>query len=324
MTAHRIMSWKGGRAPRAPVISVGNIALGGRGKTPTAEAVARLLVAAGERPSILSRGYHRREPEDGVVVVSDGTHLLADLERSGDEPLMLARHVPGAAVLVCDVRAEAAALAESSFGVSVHLLDDGFQHRSIRRDVDLVVVTPGDLGDRRVPFGRLRASPRTLRRADAVLVDGAPPDDVAAALDRLGVPAATPRFALTRRLGVPWVIGRSGERVPTERPVVAMAGIARPDRFSRALEHDGWTVAGLLPYADHHVYTARDVVRMADALTRLGAAAVLTTEKDAMRLMPWRPLPVPVAAVPLIVDVEPAPAFAAWLRDRLREVRACA
>ncbi len=102
--------------------------MGGRGKTPVVAYVARLLVEAGERPAILSRGYGRRRQEDGVVVVSDGRHLLADLDRSGDEPLMLARTVPGAAVLVCERRALAGALAERRFGATVHVLDDGFQH----------------------------------------------------------------------------------------------------------------------------------------------------------------------------------------------------
>ncbi len=138
--------------------------MGGRGKTPLAALVARLLVAAGERPAILSRGYGRRTREDGVVIVSDGTHMLADLDRSGDEPLMLARAVPGAAVLVCEQRAIAAALARRVLGATVLVLDDGFQHRSMRRDLDLVVVAPEDLRGRRAPFGRLRESPVRLAR----------------------------------------------------------------------------------------------------------------------------------------------------------------
>jgi tetraacyldisaccharide 4'-kinase len=322
MAARYRMSSQTGRALRAPVISIGNIAMGGRGKTPAVAAVARLLVAGGERPAILSRGYRRREPEEGVVVVSDGLHLAADLDRSGDEPLMLARNAPGAAVLVCDVRALAGALAEAAFDVTVHLLDDGFQHRSVRRDVDLVVVAPEDLTGRRVPFGRLRSSPRALVRADAVLVDGATPADVAGALARLGVADRTARFALVRRLGTPWMLDRQGETPSRTQPVVALAGIARPERFARALEHDGWTVAQVLPFADHHAYSVRDLRRLASVVDAAGAAAVLTTEKDAMRLLPLRPLPVPVAAVPLVVEIQPAEAFALWLRQRLQEVRA--
>ena len=137
-------------------VSVGNIAFGGRGKTPTVAYVARILRDAGERVAILSRGYGRRVVEDGVVVVSDGTHVLADLDRAGDEPLMLARDLPGVAVLVCDQRAVAGALAQHVLGATALVLDDGFQHRQMRRDLDIVLVAPGDLTGRRAPLGRLR------------------------------------------------------------------------------------------------------------------------------------------------------------------------
>jgi hypothetical protein len=148
------------------VISVGNLAMGGRGKTPLVAYIASLLLEAGERPAILSRGYGRRRVEDGVVVVSDGVRLLADLDRSGDEPLMLARALPGVMVFVSESRTIAAALAGRVFGATVLVLDDGFQHRAIARDVDIVVVTPADLDDRRAPFGRLRESVSALSRAD--------------------------------------------------------------------------------------------------------------------------------------------------------------
>lgn len=312
------MPWR--RAAR-PVISVGNLAMGGRGKTPTVAAVAQLLVEAGERPAILSRGYGRRAPVDDVVVVSDGTHVLADLDRSGDEPLMLARNVSGAAVLVCDVRAAAAAVAESRYNVTVHLLDDGFQHRSLKRDIDLVVVNPADLRDRRVPFGRLRSSPASLARAHAVLVDDAELADVSPALDAVAPAPATQRFQLRRHPGGPWPV-EAGRFAPTpDQPVVAVAAIASPDRFRQTLEARGWRVASLLAFRDHHAFTVRDVTRMAEAVTRAGAQGVLTTEKDAMRLLPLRPLPVAVAAVPLRMTIEPAAAFGPWLLDALREAR---
>lgn len=298
--------------------------MGGRGKTPTVALVAHLLVQAGERPSILSRGYKRLEPDEGVVVVSDGIHRLADLERSGDEPLMLARQVPGAAVLVCDVRATAAALAEASLGATVHVLDDGFQHRSLERHIDLVIVTPGDLRDRRVPFGRLRSSVSSLRRADAVIVDGASAASVADELAPLIDAARTPVFSLTRRLGTPWFLecGASTTSTPSSSArVVALAGIARPERFSHAVAAAGWTVAETLGFADHHPYTRRDLARIRDACRRTSADLVLTTEKDAMRLLTMRPLDVPVAAVPLDVSVDPSNAFHTWLITRLAEVR---
>ena len=297
------------------VISVGNLAFGGRGKTPLVAAIARRLAAAGARPAILSRGYARRDRAPGAVVVSDGTHLLADLDRAGDEPLMLARALPGVVVVVCDVRTIAAAIARHTFGATVMILDDGFQHRAIRRDVDLVLVTPEDLRDQRAPFGRLRESPSALSRAAAVIVDGPAP----AALPQ--APRAKV-FTLSRALGTPipleaerpWPAGRG--------PVVALSGIAGPDRFRRGLEANGWTVAKSVTYRDHHRYEKSEVEALAEVVAASGATGVLTTEKDAVRLLPWRPFPVPIAAVPLTVTVEPQDAFQDWLDARLREARA--
>jgi len=288
--------------------------MGGRGKTPLVALVAKLLLAAGERPAILSRGYGRRIREDGVVVVSDGVHLSADLDRSGDEPLMLAHTVPGAAVLVCEQRAIAAALADRVIGATVHILDDGFQHRSMRRDLDIVVIAPEDLKDRRVPFGRLRESPRALRAADAIVIDGRREDvDLGA--------SSCPTFVMTRHLGEPAAIEPSHAAPARGAKVVAVAGIAGPERFQRALEAAGWSVARLLPFRDHHRYVPADLRAFDQAVRETGAECVLTTEKDAVRLRPLRPLSVPVFAVPLTVALDPSAAFETWLRDRLREIR---
>ncbi len=303
-----------------PSISVGNIAMGGRGKTPVVALVARLLCDAGERPAILSRGYRRRRPEDGVVVVSDGTHRLADLDRSGDEPLMLARQVPGAMVLVCDVRAVARAVAVRALGATACVLDDGFQHRGVAREVDLVLISASDLDDRRVPFGRLREPVRALARAHAVIVDTHPvPEPVAARLSAL-TPARV--FSLRRILGPAEPIdARVGALAPDARVVVA-AGIARPERFVDAVTAAGWRVADVITFADHHAFTARDLARLAAATRAAGAAGVVTTEKDATRLRPLRPLPLPVWSIGLDVSVEPADQFRAWLFERLAEARA--
>jgi tetraacyldisaccharide 4'-kinase len=295
--------------------------MGGRGKTPLVAAIARLLLDAGERPSILSRGYGRRLVEDGVVVVSDGVHLLADLDRSGDEPLMLARATPGAVVLVCDQRAIAGALAERHLGVTVHLLDDGFQHRSLARAADIVVVSPDDFRDRPVPFGRLRESIASLADADAVIVDAG--DAESPPLDLPGrVPASVARFALRRSLGPARALEPDRPGPPTPGPIVALAAIARPERFFAALRAAGWQVAREVAFRDHHPYAAADVARLADEVESAGAAGVLTTDKDAERLLPWRPFPVEIAAVPLEVALEPGDAFPAWLLGKLREARA--
>ncbi len=298
---------------KAPSLSVGNLAMGGRGKTPTVIHLARLLIAAGERPAVLSRGYARRVVEPGVVVVSDGTHLRADLDRSGDEPLLIARSVPGAIVLVCEQRAIARTLATRIFGASVILLDDGFQHRQVDRDVDLVLLTADDLRDRALPFGRLREPVRALARAHAVVAVGNEPFDVP-------FPALR-KFRLTTRIGEPapleadrlWPAGRG--------PVVAVAGIARPERFRASLDAAGWSVARMIAFRDHHRYRRADLDRIAAGVRETGAIGALTTEKDAIRLRPLRPLLMPIAAVPLDATVEPAAEFREWLFDRLREAR---
>src|SRR5262249_36475033 len=138
-----------------PVISVGNLRVGGTGKTPVAAVVAQALLAAGERPAILTRGYARRAPADGVTVVSDGRTILTGVDAAGDEPLMLARALPDAMVLVGANRYLSGRLAEERLGATVHVLDDGFQHLELARDVDLLVVSEDDLNDQPLPFGRL-------------------------------------------------------------------------------------------------------------------------------------------------------------------------
>lgn len=307
--------WKTPPTPSVrPVISVGNLAMGGRGKTPVAIEVARILVAAGERPAVLSRGYKRRRREDGVVIVSDGRHVLADIERSGDEPMLIAQRVPGAAVLVCEQRATARAFAETVLGATVHVLDDGFQHRQLGRDVDLVIVSARDLTDRPLPFGKLRESLKALRRADAIISE----DD----LDPATLPdASIPRYTLRRSLGDPIPLEPDQQWPAGRGPVVAAAGIAEPARFTRALEAAGWTVARSLAFSDHQQYSNRDLATIAAALRETGAAGVVTTDKDAVRLLSLRPLPVPIAAVPLEVAIEPAGAFASWLLERVRHAR---
>ena len=155
----------------APVISIGNLTVGGSSKTPLAAEIARMLLAMGERPSILSRGYAREIVQEGAVIVSDGHQVLADVAHAGDEPLMLARSVPGAAVLVSSSRYIGGRVAETTLACTVHVLDDGFQHFDLLRDVDLLVA-PDTLDDTRtLPFGRFREPLDAAAAADALLVD---------------------------------------------------------------------------------------------------------------------------------------------------------
>jgi tetraacyldisaccharide 4'-kinase len=300
-----------------PVISVGNLAAGGRAKTPIAALVASVLRDAGERPAILSRGYARRRPDDGVVVVRDAGGIRADLDRAGDEPLMLARRLEGVAVVVSPSRFLAGRLAECRLGCTVHVLDDGFQHFDVRRDADLVVVAQADL-DRPVtlPAGRLREPLDAAAAADAfVLLDAGSEDPACASADHTVV-------GRVFRPGIPvWRARREQGRATTAEPVFAVAGIASPSGFFAALRANGWSVAGELPFRDHHPYSTSDVAQIEARAHAAGARRVVTTEKDFVRLLPLRPFTTPIDAVPMTVAIDDRPSFDAWLLSRVRGAR---
>ncbi|MBI4888476.1 MAG: tetraacyldisaccharide 4'-kinase [Acidobacteria bacterium] len=305
-----------------PVISVGNLVLGGSGKTPLVAALARLLSAAGERPSILSRGYGRQRAADGVLVVSDGEQVLAEAAQAGDEPCMLARALAGVPVFVSPDRYLSGRLAERRFGSTVHLLDDGFQHVRLARDIDLLAVRASDLGERLLPFGRLREPLSAARAADALLVAGS--DEDAGALARaLGVETV---FRVAARYHPLRAISPAASSAGMPGRALAVAGIARPEPFLTALRERGVDVAGEMVFRDHHWFTARDVEAIERAAAAAGADVVITTEKDAARLpasvgrdlmsprIPW-------AVLPLELTIEPPEVFAAWLAGRLAAAR---
>jgi tetraacyldisaccharide 4'-kinase len=293
------------RRLRRPVISVGNLAVGGRGKTPMVAAIARELLAMGERPAILTRGYARTRIEDGVVVVRDPDGIRADLARAGDEPLMLARSLPGASVLVCTDRYLAGRLAEHQFDASVHILDDGFQHLQLDRDIDIVMVGKDDIANpATLPGGRLREPLDTLVAADAIV---AADDDVVVQAEGLDVPIFRSRRVLTN--------ASSGIRA------LAFAGIAAPERFFDDLRREGACLAGTLAFRDHHVYTRADLKKVCDAASSAGAAVLLTTEKDYVRLLPFRPFTMPITCVTLTMEPDPLPEFRQFLAGSLRAAR---
>jgi len=279
------------------VISIGNLAVGGRAKTPMAALVAERLRARGERPSILSRGYRRRDAADGVVVVRDPGGIRADLDRAGDEPLMLARRLDGVAVLASSSRYLAGRLAEHHFGCTVHVLDDGFQHFDLRRDADLVIVGPDDLANAStLPAGRLREPIDAASAADAFIsLDG----------------VAVSKIADERPF---WGAKRQLNEVPGS-PSLALAGIAHPRVFFEALRAAGGTPVEEMAFADHHRYSRADLDRISDRARSLGAEVIVTTEKDFVRLLPFRPFTVPIVAVPMTIELDDAATFDGWLAD---------
>jgi tetraacyldisaccharide 4'-kinase len=243
-----------------PVISVGNLSAGGTGKTPFVIALGDLLKARGIRFDVLSRGYRRRTR--GVLVVEpDGS--AADF---GDEPLLIARRL-GIPVIVGERRYEAGRVAEQKFQPQLHILDDGFQHRSLFRDFDIVLLTADDFHDRLLPSGRLREPLSSLERADAVVL----PSRLAAEHPAL---RQKPIWRVEREL-----------ILPTLSPApIAFCGIARPEQFFAQVRAAGITPAAQLSFGDHHAYGRSDVQRLLNERTTLQAGGFLTTEKDAVNL----------------------------------------
>ena len=295
---------------------MGNLTVGGSGKTPMVGEIARLLISLGERPSILSRGYARTAPTDGVVVVSDGRHVKTDVAHAGDEPYMLARAVPGAVVVVNASRYLAGRVAETQLGCTVHLLDDGFQHLQLARDVDLLVAPPADfVNTGTLPFGRFREPLDAAGDADALLVPVSDAADRSARdqmAERLEVKTA---FSFTRAVDAP--VGSS-----IGAPVFAFAGIAKPEDFFAELERAGWHLAGRRAFPDHHMYSRQEQEALQRQARECGAGSLVTTAKDAVRqyVVSGLSRTLPVVEIPLRISIEPA--FLGWLQERLAKARA--
>ena len=320
--AHRLRAaWWRGRARRLPrpVVSVGNLHWGGAGKTPLVAAIAARLRDEG-RPGaravcVLSRGYGGTG--EGVRIVSDGGGPLLGPQVAGDEPVELAGRLPGVAVVVGRDRHRAGrhALERLVPPPDLFLLDDGFSHLALARDLDLLAFPAADpfAGGRLAPGGRLREPLAAARRADAAILTGAPPgaggEPLAAALRPHGFRGAA--FAAETRTGSARLAG--GRPLPAGTPVLLVCGIARPARFLEAARAGGRPVRGEIVLPDHHDYPEPTLERIRRALAASGAEAVLTTSKDRVKL--HGRLSLPLAELP--VESVPEPAFWAWLVDRL-------
>lgn len=297
-----------------PVISVGNLSVGGTGKSPVVAAIAQWLIDAGERPSILSRGYARRDAVDGVVVVSDGSVIRSTIDQSGDEPLMLARAVPRAVVCVSPERYLAGLLAESQLGCTVHILDDGFQHLELARDLDVLVTTLGEIPKGRViPAGRLREPIDAAARAQVLVVSDATAGAAAAEAWTLGISQSC---GARRTLGEPIAIRDQGTGT-RDQGGLAVAGIAHPERFVASLKEAGYNVVDSMAFKDHHLYTSRDLSAIQAKMQSSGATVVFTTDKDAVRFESLAPS-FPLYRIPLRVEFDPADALFASVKAVLK------
>jgi len=275
------------RRLNGPVISVGSLSAGGAGKTPLVLCLGDLLKQRGILFDILSRGYGRRTREVAQVDPA-GT-----AQEFGDEPLLMARRL-GVPVVVGESRYEAGTFAEGRFGAQLHLLDDGFQHRELARDFEIVLLTSEDVADRLLPAGRLREPLTSLSRADAVVWTS----DASIDLRDLGLPELDGKMV--------WQITRG--IVPGQVPnrAVAFCGIARPHNFFSQLRASGIEPVGEAVYRDHHPYTERDVDDLLKLREQNHGESFVTTEKDAVNLGGLLARLDPVAVVPVKVQLENA------------------
>jgi tetraacyldisaccharide 4'-kinase len=308
-----------------PVISVGNITAGGTGKTPIVEYILSLQPSA--RPVVLSRGYRR--DSRGTLVVSDGQGCIADAAAGGDEPVQIAANAPTVPVIVDAKRRRSAHLAMEQFDADLLLLDDAFQHRSLRRDLDIVVYDASVFPSRQrmLPRGRLREPLEGLRRASVLLLTRCRDSAHAAAVEReLRVFSEAPMFATqflpveTRTL--------SGDTMPSQElagtQVGAFCGIGNPVSFAHTLELMETRVHWMEEFPDHHRYTEIEVAALMRRAEDSGVGALLTTEKDAMRLrlLPAMESPIPVVYPKMALRfLEGEEEFVAMLRAIVRDHR---
>jgi tetraacyldisaccharide 4'-kinase len=264
------------------VVSIGNVSIGGSGKTPFVLLLGDLLKARGLQFDVLSRGYGRAT--QGVLLV-DPSGSARDF---GDEPLLMARRL-NVPVIVGESRYAAGVFAEKKFGPQLHLLDDGFQHRALARDFDIVLVTPEDARDRLLPAGRLREPLTSLARADAVVLTSG---------------ASSDAFPLKRKLVWKARRGIVPANIPA-RPVV-FCGIARPKNFVTQLRTAGIEPVAEAFYRDHHAYSEKDIRDLLDLRQRSEADGFVTTEKDAVNLGGYLAALDPLAVVPVKMELADA------------------
>ncbi|MEP6992970.1 MAG: tetraacyldisaccharide 4'-kinase [Acidobacteriota bacterium] len=305
------------RLPR-PCVSVGNLTMGGTGKTPFVEFMARRLRFDGWRPAILSRGYGRLS--HGVVVVSAGEGPMVSAEEGGDEPVALARSLSGVLIVVGERRAQAARRA-ADLGADLLLMDDGFQHLAVRRDVDLLLLDAKDPfgGGSFPPRGRLREPVAALKRADAIVFTrvnrGAPPLAVLREISRLH-PDAPIFHARIRPVSLRDENGATVEiALLAKRRCLGVCGIANGREFTATLREMSLSPEEVLEFRDHQRYRRRHLERIRAAAQRVGASWIVTTEKDAAKLSGKTGLP--LITVRLSVEVD-EPGFFPFVSERLK------
>jgi tetraacyldisaccharide 4'-kinase len=271
-----------------PVISVGNITTGGTGKTPLVEYVAKSIASQGKKVCILTRGYGRKDPHLQVIV-SDGYGVLASPGEAGDEPYLLATKLAGQAAVISSAdRIAAGQEAIKDFGSEVFVLDDGFQHLRLARDLNIVCIDATNPwgGGRLLPYGRLRESLDGMRRADCVVLTRCDQVESLAALreEVLELTGGRPIFESRMRPVRVTSLKNGPETIAVPGRVGAFCAVGNPSSFFESLRRLGYELGLERAFADHHVYSQTEINELNQLAKQTGATALITTAKDAVKL----------------------------------------
>lgn len=272
-----------------PTISVGNITVGGTGKTPLVAYIAEFLANSGEKVCILTRGYGR-ENERERIIVSDGEKVIEDFAKTGDEPLELANKLNEKAVIIADAnRFEAGSWARDKYKISAFVLDDAFQHLRVRRDLDLVCIDAANpFGNKNVlPFGILREPIKNLKRADAIIITRGnllnenQIDELKTEIEKL---TNSPIFISRNKINQLTDIKTKDKRQTTNDKLYAFCALGNPNNFFAQLKDEKFALIGKQKFPDHYFYTQNDIKNIEKSATEIGADALITTAKDAVKL----------------------------------------
>ena len=274
-----------------PVISIGNVVMGGTGKTPHVIATASFLKKLGKKPAIISRGYGGTH-KDGTLIVHDGSNLLVSADIAGDEPVMMAETLGNVPVLVNKNRYKAGVKALKNFDVDIILLDDGFQHRALKRDIDIVLLnTKAPFGNGRVfPGGELREDLSSIKRADMLILTKANglKDDEKNQLKAMLLKRWPEKPVFFSENRFTSLLGLDNKKINItslkNAKVYGFCGIAQPETFFQALKQMGANILGQKVFSDHHKYSVNDILNLLEQSRKLGCDFVVTTQKDGVKI----------------------------------------
>ncbi len=309
-----------------PVISVGNITVGGTGKTPCVILLAKMLQRHGLRPAIISRGYGAKSAQP-VNIVSDGKNILLKADTAGDEPLLIARSLPDIPVVTGAKRRLTGPAAIDRFGANVLICDDAFQHRQIFRDIDIVLLdAEKPLGNGHLlPAGELREPIGGLKRASCfILTRAGETERLNQDITRIASASHIPVFRAAHRFTEMTRQAENLRLLPGDlrgKKICAFCGIARPASFKQTLLEADAKILSFDPYPDHHIFRDYDLEELNDKFTTLHADYLVTTEKDAMRLAGYPEFLKMVCILRMEMEIKPSlSSFENFIVERLAAI----